>query len=275
MALLSLDDGLTASTPEDAHTYEQMGYEHCPGHFTTSMTGPCDFWISPEAQQWVEGKGGYYTCPRCKMSFNLIHSLPWSRPFDDQYEEYYDSPSGLSKVEIGQMGEDILDHLGGLPGYGNWEWFHQGGSASSSPLDALLKDWGVEIKTLLYDAKHHRFIPGGLRPRVGEPYSEKESKNRAAQDARKKGVLGVLVLLDMRRSVADIYVKEMPLVGWLDAQGKNRAGITTFRTNTAVHLVDEVPFHNPYMDPNHPAPHGPEPAATPSGFGGDPFLDAT
>jgi hypothetical protein len=69
----------------------------------------------------------------------------------------------------------------------------------------------------------------------------------------KKGVLGVLVLLDYRRSVADIYVREYP----------TEQGVGAFRSKSGTHLVKEVPFRNPFLDPHNPAPQ------VESGLGGD------
>jgi hypothetical protein len=63
----------------------------------------------------------------------------------------------------------------------------------------------------------------------------------------KKGVIGVLVLTDYRRATADIYVKEFPAE--LGKIGHFRSG-----AGNAQHLVAEVPFQSPYMDPAHPAP---------------------
>lgn len=251
--LITTDEGIIANNPELAEDVRAAGYIKC-------HNSACDFWISPEAQNSVAEAGGYYTCPRCKKSYNLLYELPWQRP---GIEDYYDpsirtNSSGLTVVEVGQIGETIIQELGELPGYGPIIWWHSSDTLNHSPIDGATKDWAIEVKTLLYDALHHRFIAGGDRPRAGETYSEREMKNKAAEEMGKNGVLGLLVMLDMRRSIADIYAKEMPLGDWSDSQGKIRNGIVHFRTNTAEHLIAEVPFKNPYTDPNHPAPHGPE-----------------
>jgi hypothetical protein len=104
-------------------------------------------------------------------------------------------------------------------------------------------EWGIEVKTLGYDATHHRFVPG--RPK------EKSDKNAMAAARGLKGILGILVLLNYRTSKADIYAREFPVD---IAAG---TGVGTFRSRNAQHLIAEVPFANPFMDPAHPAPHGP------------------
>jgi hypothetical protein len=145
-----------------------------------------------------------------------------------------------------QIGEDLIEHIGDLPGYGPITWWHPGGSLSNSPLDGATREWGIEVKTIGYDSLHHRFIPGRQK--------ERDDKNQQSREMGLKGVLGVLVLLDYRRDVADIYVKEMPLEPWQAGNGQTYQGVSTFRKNTAQKLVAEVPFKNPYKDPDSPTP---------------------
>lgn len=230
------------------------------GGFVKCYTPTCDFWISPDSQYAIENSGGgYYTCPRCQRSYNLIYELPWAVPGSEEYQQFDTytgsgtGPSGLSASEVGQIGEDIVEQLGEIPGYGPLTWWHEGGAAAPSPVDGATQEWAIEVKTVLYDAMHHRFIAGGNRG----TRNERADKNQAAEEMGKLGILGVLVILDMRRSVADIYVKEMPLAGW-NVRGKTFYGIGNFRSHAGTHLVKEVPFKNPYVDPDHPAPYGPD-----------------
>lgn len=228
------------------------------GGFVKCYTPTCDFWISPDSQYAIENSGGgYYTCPRCQRSYNLIYELPWQRPgLEDYHPDDYSgglNASGLNVTEVGQLGENIVASLGELPGYGPITWWHGSNARDQSSLDGATRDWGIEVKTVLYDAMHHRFIAGGNRG----TRNERADKNQAAEEMGKLGILGVLVILDMRRSVADIYVKEMPLAGW-NVRGKTFYGIGNFRSHAGTHLVKEVPFKNPYVDPDHPAPYGPD-----------------
>jgi hypothetical protein len=252
MPILTADDGLVAKTPEEQQTLQGAGYQQCYGKFSNkgpqSPSRPCDYHIAPEAQTHVQDKGGYYTCPRCQQSHDLMHDLPWHGASEDDFNQDSFSAGGgtrigLSLKEQAQIGEDLVENLGELPGYGPITWVHPGGSISQSPLDMATKEWGIEVKTLGYDATHHRFVPG--RPK------EKEDKNAMALARGLKGVLGILVILDYRRSVADIYAREFPVD---PATGK---GVGAFRSLNAQHLLAEVPFKNPFMQPEHPAPHGP------------------
>lgn len=258
MALLDFSDGVVARTPQEAAQLASAGYLHCYGK-RPQTRGPCDFYISPQAVESVRDQmGGYYTCPRCRMSFDIMEDMPWHGVPEDEGPGY-GTPGGfqagggtrigLPMKDQAQIGEDLVQGLKTIPGYGDIVWWHGGGALAHSPLDGATKDWGIEVKTLGYDATHHRFIPGRTNERNG--------KNEAAQKMGLKGVLGILVMLDYRRSVADIYAKEMPLQPWTTARGRLMpGGVATFRSSDSMaqRLVAEVPFKNPLTNPHDPSP---------------------
>jgi hypothetical protein len=254
---------LVQKTPDggqymDANTIQRLedeGWWKCPGKLY-SPTRPCDFWLDPTHKTQIEHSSGYFTCPRCQQSFDLMDELPShgiSGAPEGVDEEAFQAGGktriGLPLGDQGQIGENLVANMGDIPGYGPIVWWHPGGATSGSPLDGATKEWGIEVKTLGYDSTHHRFSPGG-------EYGPKtiDDKNKMAEEMGLKGVLGILVLLDYRRDVADIYVKEMPLEPWQNASGKWQQGVAQFRKNTAQHIVAEVPFKSPYKDPNNPAP---------------------
>lgn len=244
---LTPQDGIIASSPEQAQSLRTAGYQKC-------STPNCNFFISPQSEQAVLAHNGYYTCPLCKYSYDLQQDLPWHGAPEESGQFAMGTGGGGTRIglnmeEQAQIGEDLIRDQRELPGYGPFLWWHEGGAGAKSPLDGATKDWGVEVKTLSYDTMHHRFIPGRE--------SEKNAKNQQAEQMGLKGVLGVLVMLDYRRSMADIYVKEMPTAAWINAQGGTQQGVAAFRKNTAQHLLEELPFKNPFMDPSHPAPTGP------------------
>lgn len=255
MGLFPSQDGYVQQLPQEAAQLEAAGYIRCYNNQYTAngrLRQPtvCPFWISPEGQEFVKDKmGGYYTCPMCHQSYDLLHELPWhGADYDeasrnqhaDQQEHSWNSGGGtrigLPMKEQAQIGEDLVTQMGEIPGYGPITWWHPGGALSKSPLDGSTQEWGIEVKTIGYDAIHHRFIPG--RPQ------EKGEKDGMAREMGKKGVLGILVLLDYRRSVADIFVREYPL----------ERGVGAFRSGTGNHLVREVTFKNPLIDPHDPSP---------------------
>ena len=247
--LLSNEDGARAATSEEAKTLQDAGYDKC-------YKPDCNFFLSPEAQQDVDTHQdqGYYTCPKCKETYDRMSHLPWHGAPEEYAQPFVAGGGtriGLSMKEQGQIGEDLVEDLHSIPGYGPIVWWHEGGICSSSPLDGATKDWGIEVKTLGFDDTHHRFVPGRVE--------EKESKNQSAGEMGLRGVLGVLVMLNFRTSMASIYVKEMPLGPWQNSQGRHLQGISTFRTNAAEKLLEQIPFKNPFMNPHHNAPELPTP----------------
>lgn len=245
---LTSQDGVVSSSLEETEALRYAGYTKC-------STPNCNFFISPQSEQAILQHNGYYTCPVCKRSYDLQQDLPWHGAPEESGNFALGQGGGgtrigLNMTEQAQIGEDLIRNQGELPGYGPIIWWHEGAANSASPLDGATRDWGIEVKTLGYDAMHHRFIPGREQ--------EKSAKNTQATEMGLRGILGVLVLLDYRRSMADVYVKEMPLQPWLDSQGKTRQGIAAFRKNTAQRLLEELPFKNPFMDPANPSPQGPQ-----------------
>jgi hypothetical protein len=244
--LLDNGHGVRAYSPEEAEELAKDGYEKC-------YKSGCNFFISPDAQQEIQTHqdAGYYTCPKCRSTYDTMSHLPWHGAPEDYLEPFSAGGGtriGLSMEEQAQIGENlIVEH--GLPGYGPIIWWHPGGPSANSPLDGTTKEWGIEVKTLGFDAQNHRFVPGRVK--------ERESKNNAAAELGLKGVLGVLVLLNYRTSMASVYVKEMPLETWHNAQGIPHNGVAAFRSNVGQKLLEEIPFRNPFMDPHNGAPRFP------------------
>lgn len=251
--LIQYQKGQGPSSPADAgSTLFKLGWTQCPNQNIANSGRPCGYWISPTVKAKVEQGNGYFTCPRCKLSFDLLDGLPWHGPVDgdEQFAQEFKSGGGtrigIPMQDQAQIAENLIAKMGEIPGYGPITWWHPGGAVSQSPLDGAVKEWGLEIKAIGYDSTHHRFIPGDRH--------EKNDKNRQAQEMGLKGVLGVLVMLDYRRDLADIYVKEMPLEPWEFVPGRFTQGVSTFRKDSAQKLVAEVPFESPYKDPSNPNP---------------------
>lgn len=153
--------------------------------------------------------------------------------------------SGLSPTMQGQLAEKIVQDQGEIPGYGPITWWAE---TYNSPLDGGTKDWGIEVKSANVDA-HQQFVVG---------VDEKTSKNAAAEQMGYKGILGLLVVLDYRRSVADVYAREFTLEPWKGKNGRWSQGLGRFHARNGYHLLEEVPFENPFMSPRHPAPVNPD-----------------
>jgi hypothetical protein len=150
--------------------------------------------------------------------------------------------AGISLTAQGRLGEDIVHGLGELPGYGPITWWSD---HYNSPLDGAVGDWGVEVKASNVDNVTQQFV---IRP------EDRITKNAQAAQMGFKGILGVLVILDYRRSLADIYCREFTLAPWKGNNGRTYQGVGFYRKHSDYKLVEEVPFKNPFLDPSHPAP---------------------
>src|SRR4051812_17140151 len=99
MPIINPDDGLVAKTPEEAQALQARGYQQCYGTRSSKSQGaikaPCDFHLAPDAQEYVKDKGGYYTCPRCYQSHDLMHDLPWHGvPYEHMNQEGFSAGGG-------------------------------------------------------------------------------------------------------------------------------------------------------------------------------------
>lgn len=208
-----------------------------------------DFWISPENMEKIKQDNGYFTCPKCHLSSLMVEGLPWHGVKEPDYYPGGNTGGGTSiglpMEDVGQIAENVITGLGQIPGYGPITWWHPGGSASKAPLDGTTKEWGIECKGAVYDSVGHFFKPGD--------YYEKMAKDRAARQLGLKGVLGVLVLLNFRNDLADVYVKEMPPI-WYTKTGKEMRGTVKWHKGTGEKVLSGIPFESPYKDPNNLAP---------------------
>ncbi|WP_028058362.1 hypothetical protein [Candidatus Solirubrobacter pratensis] len=224
-------EGQVAGSAQEAATLQQAGFEKC-------YNPVCDYHIHPDRLA-THDEYDAFTCPSCRKTYNLLDPAPFAQ---GRFTPGGRTIVGLSPTEQGRLAENIVKGLGEIPGYGPITWWSD---IYNSPLDGGTAEWGIEVKAVAVDAKNHRFIAG--RP------SEKASKNETAAKMGYKGVLGILVMLDYRRSVADIYVKEMPLAG-VTIGGRRFEGIFAYRAHTVPKLIEEVPFRNPFLEPDHPSP---------------------
>jgi tRNA nucleotidyltransferase (CCA-adding enzyme) len=265
------EDGIVAPSPEEASNLAKAGFTKC-------ANPRCDFWINDETvHDYYKSQGGVmdrqlgednetWRCPRCGTQQYLLATAPFA---PTAHEAYTFSPgnrhqlttSGLTSRQMGEVAENILKSAGSLEGYGPIVWWSED---YWSPLDGATSDWGLEIKGIDFAAQNHRFVPG--KPR------DKYKKNEMAEQMGLKGILGVLIVLDFRRSVADIYAQEYPVIRKAQTAPRSDGGALSFgghwpthlkndwhqgvgafwkHSTSAMHLVKEVPFQNPFSDPNN------------------------
>lgn len=184
------------------------------------------------------------TCPNCQTTPEMADQMGDAQ-MSMQMGPGGATRSGLTLREQGDIGENLIQSLGYLPGYGPLAWWHSMSGGGQSPLDGATKDWGIEVRA--YNADN-----AALQFNVGP--DEKITKNAAAAEQGYKGILGILVSLDFRRSLADIYVREFTLnEPWSNWHGKALTGIGFYRPRDNYRLLSEVPFDNPYTMPDSSA----------------------
>jgi hypothetical protein len=252
--------GIVADNPQQITELQQQGFTKCRNPM-------CDYWLSPEEEQGLSGRYTF-TCPRCKITYPLLEAAPFrigaqggveGNETEDDYDEplgianrNYETSVGLSRKELGQLGEKVVGDLKTIPGYGPITWWSP---VYHNPIDGGTEDFAIEVKTVVIDVQNHRFVPG-------EP-ERKEAMIAKAESMGYKAILGILVILDFRRSVADIYAMEMPLGPWVTQGNRPVQGPVAYRKHNGQKLVAEVPFQNPFLNPSNPQP---EPTALSEGL---------
>lgn len=246
--------GVVADNPQEIQSLQQEGFIKCRNPM-------CDYWVSPQEQTSMEENENHtFTCPRCKLTYPLLDPIAFQNQAgrivptqpQDEYEREeplgianrnYETTVGLSRKELGDLGEGVVKNLGQIPGYGPLTWWHP---EYHLPIDGGTKDFAVEVKTIVIDVQNHRFVPGLPK--------RKEDMMTVAREKGYSAILGVLVILDFRRSLADVYAMEMPLDPWVTQGGRPVQGPVAYRKHNGEKLVAEVPFENPFLNPANPEP---------------------
>lgn len=245
--------GKVPATPQEKQQLESEGFLKC-------RVPHCEYMISPQEYEAAENDSYYFKCPSCKITYQLMASTPFAvqnggivpNPDDEGFGDpveginrNWETFVGLTMKNQGDIGEDLVKNLKTLGDYGpitSWSKDY------NDPIDGTAGEWAIEVKTVNVDALNHRFVPGGptIRGRMIE----------RAKELGCKGILGILVMLDYRKSVADIYGMEMPLDPWTTSGGRTVQGPVAYRKHNGQHLIAEVPFKNPFMNPAEKEPVG-------------------
>lgn len=243
------------ASEEEKTALEQQGLMKC-------LNPRCDSFLDPEEQE-AAWRANQYDCPRCLMSYRPRSIAPFAPDLEDGmwYDDVYPySPGGrgyetlvgLTKDQMGKIGENVVGDLKTLGKYGDIEWWTP---AYHGRLDGGTNaGWGIEVKAADSTMEDPRFIPGKK--------GDQERKIEHAIELGYTAILGILPILNFKESVADIYVREMQLGKWTyqDARGHTRTavGMISFRPQSAFKLFTEVPFESPFLMP------GEEPLPPPS-----------
>ncbi len=246
--------GKVPATPQERQQLEAEGFIKC-------RVPTCDYMIAPQDYESAEDDDYFFSCPKCKHTYQLLAPTPFTMneegaitpnaqpgQFGENIEGInrdYETFVGLTMKQQGDIGEEIVKNMKTLGDYGPITWWS---TDYNDPIDGGAGPWGIEVKTLCIDVNNHRFIPGNP--------TRKDAMVARAQQLGFSGILGVLVLLDYRKSAADIYTMEMPLTPWKAQNGRMVQGPVAFRKHNGQQLVAEIPFNNPFLNPTTEAPKG-------------------
>lgn len=227
---------IQVTDPQQVPALEAQGYHKC-------LNPRCSAWFTPEEMEQFT-----ISCPVCKMTYKPSTYAPFgaegAQEEDHDANREYSTQVGLSMKEQGDIGEEIVKSQKVVPGYGAITWTS---GTYNDPIDLATKEWAIEVKTICIDTKNHRFIPGSRK--------RKEDMINRAKELGYEQILGLLVIVDYRTSMANVYAMEMPLEPWKAQNGQTVQGPVAFRKHNGQHLIEEVPFKNPFMDPNNSEPN--------------------
>lgn len=253
MARMDKESGQVAKTPQEQQALVDQGFLKC-------RNPVCSYFLSPEELSDAEHDDHFFSCPSCKLTYPLMDSSPFqlrdggvtgTTPVEQDPNGFipgvknrnWETKIGLSMKEQGDLAEKLVQEVGEFPPYGPITWWSP---VYNCPIDGGIGEWGVEVKALCIDVKNDKFIITGNE--------RKQAMIDTAKALGFKAILGIGVILDYRRSVADIYTKEMPFEERRGDNGQMIWGPISFRPRTAVHFAKEVPFDNPFLNPHHEEP---------------------
>lgn len=156
--------------------------------------------------------------------------------------------STIDEQTQNELGREIVAQLGQIPGYGPIVWWNN--SENKMSIDGTTRLWAIDICSAnIIDPYQQRYDPskGSHYPR------DTKRKDEMVRRMNLKGILGLLVILDYRNDMADIYGREMLLKPhWFNEALKE--GSYGWRKYNAPKLIEKVKFKNPYKDPHHDVP---------------------
>jgi hypothetical protein len=201
----------------------------------------CDYQITDQDRKDIEAMDGMFTCPKCDRSYNYY------------YDNQPDGPGGytrsaLTMRQMGSIGETIIADMGSIPQVGQITWHSPD---YNSPLDFIIGEYGVEVKTNHSEATA-RFKLGGA--------AEREQKILMAQQMNLiPAIIGVR--LNFYSDVADIFFRPQLTDTWIGNPQLQHVAKTNFAYLN--------PYKEPYEVPD--ASQLPQDDSTPGASDGIPF----
>jgi hypothetical protein len=173
----------------------------------------CDYEFTPEDEQHIQQFSGWFTCPKCGLSFNYLDGDPRKK-----------TRAGLTMDEMGQLGETIIAEMGHIPGVGDVKQIF---GVKNHPIDAIIGPYGAEIKTNHSEAQP-RFKMGGERVLWEGQYLRPAQVKTLYTEQQGLRPLLVGVRLNFYSSMADIFWREGFSDTWIGGKTLNHAGTEDF-----------------------------------------------
>lgn len=201
------------------HYFNNLHPDEVHGLGGDCINPKCDYIFTPADIDEMERDGGWFTCPQCGMTYNYL-------------AEERHNKVGLTPMQMGNIGETVVERLGTIPLLGKITWVSPD---YNFPIDMIAGDFGVEVKTNHSEAQPRFKLGGGNNPggtqvtRAGKlKYCETEGLRPALVGAR----------LNFYTDKADIFVRP-------DSFSDTWIGSAALQHVATVDFTDLNPFKSP------------------------------
>jgi hypothetical protein len=178
----------------------------------------CDYHLNQADRDQMDSAGGWFTCPKCDKTYNYYDNFDFDK-----------TPGGRNRVgltpgEMGQIGETIIERMKFVPGVGKITWVS---TEYNFPIDMIIGEYGVEIKTNHSEAQPRFKLGGG---------QERQAKIKYCEDNNlKQGFIGVR--LNFYTDQADIFFRPQFTDTFIGQAAMTHIG--------SVNFADLNPFRDP------------------------------
>lgn len=150
----------------------------------------CDYEFTAQDEAVMAQDSGWFTCPQCDQTYNYLDT------------EVRHNKVGMTPMEMGNIGEKIVEQMGTIPLLGPITWVS---NEYTSPLDMIAGPYGVEIKTNHSEAQPRFKLGGGAYSKYLNKNPLKEKTEYCFQNGLQPALLGVR--LNFYYDTADIFVR--------------------------------------------------------------------
>ncbi len=195
------------------------------------INAKCDYEFTEQDITDITAASGWFSCPQCGKSYNYLDDSTGG-----QNPGGY-TRSGLSLNEMGMLGEKIIERLGMVPGVGDVkETFYH---LVNYPIDAIIGDYGVEIKSIHSEAQQRFKIGGDKLADPDQPGVKLPPRQMKIAWCERNGLQpGLLGLrLNFYHDKADLFWRPQMTDTWI--------GNALLEHVAAVDFADLNPFNKP------------------------------